>query len=153
MGRAGQLVVFALDRQRLALPLAVVRRVVRAAEVTSLPNAPAVVSGVVDVQGEVIAVLDVRGRLGMPRHEIGLEDQFLIAQTTERTVALLIDQVLGLVDADAMETANPYQDAPWFGQFQGLVRLDGGLVLIQDLEKFLSSIEARELDQALEGAR
>ena len=152
MTRAEELMVFSLGRQRFALPLAVVRRVVRAAEVTAIPNAPDVVSGVIDVQGEVIAVLDVRARLGQPLRAIGLADQFLIAQTRDRTVALVIDQAQGLVQG-CCDTAIPSLGAPWFGQFQGVAQLDDGLVLIQDLEKFLSTAEALALDQALEGVR
>jgi len=152
MDRDVPLVVFALDRHRFALPLALVARVVRAVEVTPLPNAPDIVCGVVDVQGEVIAVLDVRSRLGLPPRALALTDQFLIARTSGRMVALLVDQVQGLAQADGGVTANPYQDAPWFDQFQGVARLDDGLVLIQDLEKFLSELDARALAQALEDA-
>ncbi|HSV34153.1 MAG TPA: chemotaxis protein CheW [Ramlibacter sp.] len=152
MGNAEQLVVFSLDRQRFALPLAMVRRVVRAAEVTAIPNAPGVVSGVVDVQGEVIAVLDVRARLGMPHRPISLSDQFLIARTRQRSVALVIDQAQGLVEVTGIEAAPPSLDAPWFSQFQGVAQLNDGLVLIQDLEKFLSPLEACVLDRALEEA-
>jgi purine-binding chemotaxis protein CheW len=152
MTKAEELVVFSLGQQRFALPLGVVRRVVRAVEVTAVPNAPDVVSGVIDVQGEVIAVLDVRARLGLPRRAIGLADQFLIAQTRDRTVALVIDRAHGLAQAGSGETAKPRLDAPWFNQFQGVAQLDDGLVLIQDLEKFLSSDQALALDRALEGA-
>lgn len=153
MTRAEELVVFSLGRQRFALPLAVVRRVLRAVEVTAVPNAPNVVSGVIDVQGEVIAVLDVRARLGLPQRAIGLADLFLIAQTRDRTVALVIDQAHGLAQGGNEKPAKPCLDAPWFDQFQGVAQLDDGLVLIQDLEKFLSTAEALALDQALEGAR
>jgi len=153
MGSAVQLVVFSLDKQRFALPLVMVRRVVRAAEVTAVPNAPDVVSGVVDVQGEVIAVFNVRSRLGMPQRAIGLADLFLIVRTRDRTVALVIDQAEGLVETGGVEGAPSRLDAPWFNQFQGVAQLDDGLVLIQDLEKFLSPSEAHALDRALEGAR
>jgi purine-binding chemotaxis protein CheW len=152
MDRADPLVVFALDRQRFALPLALVARVVRAVEVTPLPNAPEIVSGVIDVQGEVIPVLDVRSRLGLPPRAIGLADQLLIAHTQDRSVALLVDQVQGLAESTTDEADSPYQDAPWFDQFKGVARVDGGLVLIQDLEKFLSDLDARALAQALEAA-
>ncbi|HSV47867.1 MAG TPA: chemotaxis protein CheW, partial [Ramlibacter sp.] len=119
--------------------------------VMPIPDAPEVVAGVLDFQGELIAVFDVRGRLGLQRRAIGLADQFLIARTRERTVALVVDQALGLAQARPGEAANPCPDAPWFAQFSGVARLDDGLVLIQDLEKFLSPTEALALDRALDG--
>lgn len=148
--RLADLVVFCLDRHRLALPLSAVRRVVRAAEVTVLPGAPDVVCGVIDVQGEVIAVLDARARLGLPQRTVGPDDQFLIAHTPERPLALVVDAVQGVVQAAADLPATP-----WLGPndtLQGLAQLPDGLVLIQDLDKFLSPAQARQLEASMEAA-
>ena len=60
MSESVQFVVFRLDKQRYALSLAAVERVVRAAEVTLLPNAPPIVLGAIDVGGRVLPVFNVR---------------------------------------------------------------------------------------------
>ena len=144
-----QLVVFGLDAQRYALPLASVERIVRAVEATRLPNAPAIVLGAINVAGRVLPVLNLRRRFGLPEREINPADQFLIAHTARRTVVLVVDEALGMVECPATEIIRPTQIAPGLGQLQGVVRLDDGLVLIQDLEKFLSLDEARALDEAI----
>jgi len=54
-----------------------------------------------------------------------------------------------MVECSATEIVQPTQIAPGLDQLQGVVRLDDGLVLIQDLEKFLSMDEARVLDEAM----
>ena len=59
-------IVFILDSQRFALPLDVVERVVRAAASDPLPNAPPIVRGVIDVGGEVLPLLSLRHRFGLP---------------------------------------------------------------------------------------
>lgn len=148
-----ELIVFLIDGRRFALPLAVVRRIVRAVEVAGVPNAPGLVSGVIDLQGEVIAVFDMRRRLGLLGRDIGLADQFIIAQTRERTLALVVDEVRGLVRSESVQAGHPLPDVPGFDAFQGVARLDDGLVLIQDLEKFLSPAEASALDDALQELR
>jgi purine-binding chemotaxis protein CheW len=145
----GQLVVFGLDAQRYALPLASVERIVRAVEATRLPNAPAIVLGAINVAGRVLPVLNLRRRFGLPEREINPADQFLIAHTTRRTVVLVVDEALGMVECSATEIIQPAQIAPGLEQLQGVVRLEDGLVLIQDLEKFLSLDEARALDEAI----
>lgn len=152
MGKAGQLVVFSLDQYRFALPLASVERVVRAAEVTPIPHAPYAVAGVVDMQGEVITVLDVRQRMGLPRRPIGLADEFLVARMRGSIVALVVDRTEGLAVADDLLPVGAGPDAAGLEQFQGIAQLADGLVLIQDLEKFLSPAEAVALAQALERA-
>lgn len=144
-----QLVVFRLDEQRYALPLAVVERIVRAAEVTPLPKAPPAVIGVIDIEGRVLPVLDLRQRFRLPEREIIPADQFLIAQTAQRTVALLIDEAQGVFERQLSEIIAVDRIAPGLEHVQGVIKLADGLVLIQDLESFLSLEEARVLEEAM----
>lgn len=147
-----QLVVFRVDTQRYALPLAVVERIVRAVEVTPLPGAPAIALGAIDVQGCVLPVLDIRRRIGLAEQEITPDDQFLIARTARRVVALVIDEAHGVIETEQSAVTGSDGIVPGLEQFQGVVQLDDGLVLIYDLEKFLSLEEARTLDDAMERA-
>jgi chemotaxis signal transduction protein len=66
MNKSIPLVVFTLDEQRYALHLDAVKRIVRAVEVTPLPKAPQIVLGVVNVQGKVIPVMNLRSRFSLP---------------------------------------------------------------------------------------
>jgi purine-binding chemotaxis protein CheW len=149
MSNLTQLVVFRLAEQRYALPLVVVERIVQATEVTALPKAPAIVLGVIDMEGRVLPVLNVRRRLLLPEREISPADQFLIAQTVRRTVVLVVDEAQGVVELPPTEIIDPAQIVPGLEQIQGVVKLDDGLVFIHDLEKFLSLDEARDLDEAM----
>jgi purine-binding chemotaxis protein CheW len=144
-----QVVVFRLDEQRYALPLAAVERVVRAVEVTSLPNAPPVVLGAINVEGHVLPVLNVRRRFHLPEREISPADQFVIAQTAPRTVVLVVDEAQGVIERRESAVIGSAQIVPGLEQLQGVMKLDDGLVLIHDLEKFLSLDEARALDDAM----
>ena len=147
-----QLVVFRLDRQRYALPLAAVERIVCAVEVTPLPGAPAIVLGAVDVEGRVLPVLNLRRRFLLPEQEVSPVDQFLIAWTARRMVALVMDEAQGVIEREQSAVIRSDRIVPGLEQFQGVVKLDDGLVLIHDLEKFLSLDEARTLDEAMERA-
>ena len=144
-----QLVVFRLDDQRYGLPLAVVERIVRAAELTPLPKAPAIVLGAVDVAGQVLPVLNVRQRFRLPDRDLSPAHQFLIAQTRQRPVVLVIDEAQGVIEAPEAEIVDAAEIAPCLEQISGVVKLTDGLVLIHDLDKFLSLDEGRALDQAL----
>lgn len=144
-----QLVVFCLDEQRYALPLAVVERIVQAVEVTPLPDAPPIVLGVIDVEGHVLPVLNLRRRFRLPEREIRPFDQFLIAQTAPRTVALVIDEAQGVIERPQSAVISSTQIVPGLDQIKGVIKLDDGLVLIHDLERFLSLDEARALDEAM----
>jgi purine-binding chemotaxis protein CheW len=150
MSESMRAVVFGLDGQRYALPLAAVRRIVRAAEVTPLPGAPAIVLGAIDVEGSVIPVLDIRRRFLLPERELSPADQFLIASTVRRAVALVIDEAHGVIEREQSAIIGSDRITPGLEQFKGVVQLEDGLVLIHDLEKFLSLDEARVLDEAMD---
>ena len=144
-----EVLAFKLDGQRYGLPLSEVERVVRAAEVTPLPKAPAVVLGVLDVNGTILPVLSMRRRLRLPEREVQVGDQFLIARTKRRTVALVIDEARSIYQVPESKIASAARAIPGAEQLQGIAMLDDGLMFIYDLEKFLSLEEAAALEAAL----
>ena len=148
-GGAG-LVVFRLDGQRYALPLPAVERIVRAVSVTPLPGAPAIVLGAIDVAGQVIPVLNLRRRLDLPERALHPDDHFVIARAGPLAVALVIDDAQGVLEHPPETRVAPEAIAPQLRHLQGVVQLPDGLVLIHDLEQFLSLEEARALDSALD---
>ncbi len=143
------IVVFTLDVQRYALNLAAVERVVRAVEFVNLPNAPAIVLGVINVHGRIIPLFDVRSRFGLPIRGLALTDQIIIALSGRRSVALVADSVQG-VSGYSDESMIPTADIiPDNRLIRGVVALPDGLVLIHDLDAFLSPEEQRTLDEAM----
>jgi purine-binding chemotaxis protein CheW len=93
-----QIVVFTLGDRRYGLPLSAVERIVRVVDVTSLPKAPDIVLGVVNVQGRVIPVINVLRRFRLPEREIALTDQMVVARVARRPVALVVDSVTGALE-------------------------------------------------------
>lgn len=148
-GETMQLVTFRIDGQRHALALAAVERVLQAVAVTPLPGAPAAVLGVVDMAGEVVPVFSLRHRFGLAPRQPEPADQFLLARTPRRLLALLVEEVQGVVEREDVPVANT---AAGLEQFDGVARLDDGLLLILDVDRFLSPHEEQALDEALGGA-
>jgi purine-binding chemotaxis protein CheW len=148
-GDTAQWVVFCMDKGRYALPLATVDRIVRAVHVTPMPGAPGIVLGAIDVQGRVLPVFNIRRRFGLPERAIDPADHFLIAHTARRTVVLVIDAAQGVFERPATAVTEAANIAPDVEHIRGVIQLDDGLVLIHDLEHFLSPDEARVLDEAM----
>ena len=147
-----QLVVFALDDGAYALRLATVEQVVRMVSVTPLPKAPAIVLGVVNVRGRIIPVFDVRRRFQQPAREIAVTDQLIIARTARRAVALAADTVIGIHEYPDATVVEAERVLPGLEYVEGVVKLADGLVLIHDLEQFLSLDEEESLQRALPAA-
>ncbi|HEY4744689.1 MAG TPA: chemotaxis protein CheW [Desulfuromonadaceae bacterium] len=143
------LVVFSLDEQRYALRLASVERTVRMVEITSLPRAPEIVLGVIDAQGEIMPVLDIRRRFRLPERQPGIADQLIMARTARRSVALVADAVVDVVTLPVDELVAPASILPQLDYVAGVARLDDGMVFIHDLDAFLSLEEEQALATAL----
>lgn len=146
---AVDLVVFQLGELRLAVRLEAVDHVLRAVEITPLPAAPPSIMGIIDVHGSIVPVFNVRARFLQQDRGIDPADCFVLAHTTRRNVALVADGVLGVVRRASGDLMIPKGGLPRGEHFEGILRLDDGLVLIYDLERFLSAEEERVLDEAM----
>lgn len=146
------LVGFTLDDRRYALPVEVVERVVRAVAVTPLPQAPDAVSGVVDLKGRIIPVLDLRGRFQLPPREISPSDQFVVARTSRRAVAIVADAVEPVREYSLEHITSAQAVLSELPGIRGVVKLPDGLMLISDLDRFLSLEEEERLAESLEEA-
>jgi purine-binding chemotaxis protein CheW len=146
-----QIVLFSLDEPRYALELTVVERVVRSVEITPLPGAPEIVLGVINLQGRIIPVVNIRKRFNLPWHEPGLADRFIVAHTSMRQIAVVVDSVIGVQLIKDIEPAGTGQTLPTASCVQGAAKVDRDIVLIFDLNRFLSLDEEEKLSASLQG--
>jgi purine-binding chemotaxis protein CheW len=144
-----QIVVFTLDEPRYALFLSAVERVIRAVEITRLPKVPEIVLGVINLQGQIIPVVDVRQCFHLPAREMSLDDRFIIARTSSRRVALVVNSVAGIRQLADREMVTAEQVLPCAAYIRGVAKLEDNLVLICDLDQFLSFDEEQMLNAAL----
>ena len=145
-----QLISFMLGEQCYALRLSAVERVVRAVEINPLPQAPEVVTGIINLQGQIIPVINMRRRFRLPERDIALTDCLVIAHTARRPVGLVVDAVTDVFEYPEQSIAGAESILPGLEYIEGVVKLRDGLVLIHDLDKFLSLEEEAFLAQALE---
>lgn len=143
-----QLLIIVLNEQRYALHLSAIERVVHAVEVTSLPKAPEIVLGIVNIQGRVIPVIDLRHRFGLPSREIEIGDQFVVARTPRRTIALVVNSVVGVIEIPQAEIIEAEKLLPGSEYVEGVIKIEGDLILIQNLDDLLSLEAERALDEA-----
>jgi purine-binding chemotaxis protein CheW len=146
-----EFVIFSLGGQRYGVPLSQVDRIVRIVEITPLPKAPEIVRGIINVQGQLIPVINVRRRFRLAERKDSLTDQLIIMRTVRRTVAMAVDAVTGILDFAENETVSVGEILPNLEYIDGVAKHDNGLVLIHDVNKFLSLEEDNELEQAMKG--
>ena len=123
------------------------RELVRAVAITPLPNAPALIEGVVNVRGRILPVLDVRARFRLPARPLDPSDHFIVAEAGGRGVILRVDRATHLAVVAAAAAAPPSDPGALYGA--GVATLDDGMVLVHDVGAFLSEAETLGLDAAM----
>lgn len=143
------IVVFEVGLQRFAALLPDVIEVLRATAISRLPKTPPVIEGVINLRGDITPVLDIRSRFGLPERAVEPADQLLIVRTGDRVAALRVDRTIDLVELDRNELQEAKDIHPHPAHVKGVAKLSDGLVIIYDLEAFLTQAETEELDQAV----
>jgi chemotaxis signal transduction protein len=132
---------------RVALPLDCVERAVASAEPMPLPGATDIVLGVLNVGGELVALVDVCRRLGLPSAPMLPSQQMLIVRLSGFLAGVLADQIIGVTERPLAEAVPAgVGGAPFL---RGVVRLEDGLCLVLDPQQFLFPGECGALAQAL----
>lgn len=131
------LVIASLDALRLGIPVDTVDRVIMAAEITPLPDVPAAIAGVINIHGEVMPVVDLRKRFRLPSRSLAPSDHFVIVRPRDRALAVIVDDVLDIAQFDHDALLPAPELLPGMEHIQGVVRLEDGLLVVKDPERFL----------------
>jgi purine-binding chemotaxis protein CheW len=76
-----------------AVPIARVKEIANAMEIVPLPHVPREIVGVADYRGEVVPVIDLRTRFGLPPAEQSRKSKWIVVDVAGRPAALIVDTV------------------------------------------------------------
>lgn len=101
-----QLIVFTLDGEEYAVPITDINEILTSQEVTTMPNAPAFVSGIINVRGTIAVVIDLEKRFGLQRENQAVSEHIILTEVDKSTFGVLVDQVLEVltVPKDSVKT-------------------------------------------------
>ncbi len=144
--------VFLINDQQYAITIESIIQIVRAVEVTIVPQAPPFIMGVVDYHGQIIPVMNIRYCLGLESKEVNVNDRFLILQTPKRIVAIVVDEIKDVITIDEVEKikSTSLSDKIDFGY---LIRLESGIVFIYDIERLISPENEEAIKLMLESIK
>lgn len=144
-----EVLLFEIGGERYGLLSADVRELTRAVTIASLPKAPTIVEGLINLRGKIVPVLDIRTRFRIPAKPLEPSDHFVVATTGTSLVAIRVDRAMDLVRVDGRQIEEAKGLVPEAEHVAGVAKLPDGLVLIHDLRAFLSQSEGLVLDEAL----
>jgi purine-binding chemotaxis protein CheW len=147
---ANKLVTFRLGDDLFAADIFAVERVLRYMTPTSVPDMPDYIEGVVDYQGRVVPIVNLRRRFEMAELEVRNETRILILHGGGEWIGVVVDAVTAVTAFDPATVAPPPNLFRGLaGEYlKGIVRMGEKLVIFLDVERLLSSTERIALDRA-----
>jgi purine-binding chemotaxis protein CheW len=142
------LVGFAVGDVAYAVPIGDVREIVNPLVLTELPHAPAAVVGVADHRGDVIPIVDLRVRFGLPPLGDRERGKWILVQVEGRLIGLVVDRVFDVIGTSGAEIRPP----PTLGGGEdargilGVTSYDGALTFVLDVSRFDEIV--RPIEQA-----
>jgi purine-binding chemotaxis protein CheW len=147
-----QVVGFRIGRETFGLPISMVREIVRVPEITSVPNAPDYIEGVINLRGRIIPVVDLRKRFGDTSFERDKKNRIVVVELRSRAVGLIVNsasEVLRIAPSQIDEPHNVFKEGE-LDYITGIGKLNGRLVILLDLDKVLERGELNHLDKVAE---
>ncbi len=139
----GKFLSFLLNNEEYGVDVLNVREIIGMIDVTSVPQTPVYVKGVINLRGKVIPVIDLRLRFGLEEAEYDEETCIIVVDVAGLLMGIIIDTVLEVLDIPAAEI----EAAPKFGTkvntdyILGMGKVGDKVNMLLDITKVLTSEE------------
>ena len=144
-----QLIVFDLADEKFCVDIEEVREIIRAGNITSIPDSPDFIKGLANVRGDIIAAIDLKTRLFLPVKKAQEAKHVIITRQEKSPFGLIVDEVtevLRIPETDIKEP--PEVIAKIHKEFvKGVITLEDRLIIMLDLVKILSDQEFTRLSE------
>jgi purine-binding chemotaxis protein CheW len=134
---SGQFSTFFIEDLFFGVDVLDVQEVLRAQQMTPVPQAPDVVEGLINLRGQIVTAIDMRRRLQMPKLATGQPPMNIVVSTPDGAVSLLVDEIGDVLEMDASTYEQPPDNLDPAARelIRGVYKMKDGLMLVLDTEK------------------
>ncbi len=137
MEQEEQFVVFRLAGEIYGIPITLVHEIIRYREITRIPRSAEYVRGVLNLRGQIVPVIDLRKRLGLPSAEETNSSRIVVTEVEENIVGMIVDavtEVLRLPFSRIEPPSDLIVDVE-YDLIKGVGKKDDQLVILLDVSK------------------
>lgn len=147
--RERQLVAFRLRDEEFGVDIKQVREIIKPTIITRLPHVSDFIEGVTNLRGEVIPVISLRKRFGVPDTENTQDTRIIILDTADSRVGFIVDEVTEVLRISASAIDPPPSSISGLSAeyLQGVGKVDDRLLILLDVERLLDEEEHIRLDE------
>jgi purine-binding chemotaxis protein CheW len=153
--REGKYLTFTLADEEYGIGILKVKEIIGMMSITSVPQTPGFVKGVINLRGKVIPVVDLRLKFGMASTEYTERTCIIVVEITGTTGEVLIGIVVDAVSEVLNIRADDIEDTPTFGArlntgyILGMAKMEGDVKILLDIDKVLNGEEVAVLSEAV----
>jgi purine-binding chemotaxis protein CheW len=146
-GKILQLVSFRLGSEEYGVDIAQVQEIIRLVEITHVPRAPHFMEGVINLRGQLIPIIDLRTRFGMPRVAATKSTRIVVTEIANKRVGMVVDSVSEVLNipTDHVEEAPDMVAGVGTEYIAGVGKINDRLIIMLDLAMVISTQEKQEL--------
>jgi len=145
--REGKYLTFTLAEEEYGIGILKIKEIIGMMPITTVPQTPEFVKGVINLRGKVIPVMDLRLRFGM--EEIGYTERtcIIVVEIEGQAGTIMIGTVVDSVSEVLNIKGEDIEDTPTFGTelnteyILGMAKMEGGVKILLDIDRVLSSEE------------
>ena len=117
---------------------------------TRIANTPAFIKGVMNLRGNIVPIIDLRVKFGLPEQKIDTQTVVIVLNVAKRTVGVVVDGVSDViaVGADEIKPAPELGGALDMRYIQGLATVGGQMMILIDIERLMTSRDMAIVDEA-----
>src|SRR2546421_4601376 len=143
------LVGFRIGSETFGVPINLVHEIVRVPEITSVPDAPDYVEGVINLRGKIVSIVDLRKRFGEAEIKRHKKNRILVAEVEGKMVGLIVDSASEVLKIPPSEIDTPPDifEQNEVHYVTGVGKLNGRLIILVDLTKILERGELRRIGE------
>jgi len=146
MAQTSQFCTFYLEKLLFGVELKSVQEVIRSLEMTRVPLAPTVVSGFINLRGQIVTAVDLRRRLELDPAPPGQLAMNVVVRSEDGAVSLLVDEIGDVLEVDQSTFELPPETLRGSvrGMILGVHKLNDRLMLVLDTEKACQMAQVAE---------
>jgi len=140
-----QLVVFHVGEEGFCIEIGKVREINRLVQMTKIPESPVYVEGIINLRGDIIPIIDMRKRFGLPMQEaVTKENRIMVIETEGKLVGFIVDEVREVLrlSEDRIEPTPTLLSSDVDRRYiEGVATVDERLLIILNSELVFSKVE------------
>lgn len=135
-----QFIIFKLGKEEYGIDIKKITTIEQMKTITRVPKIPVFIKGVINLRGEIIPIMDLRTKFGLPKGEETEDSRIIIVKIEEEPVGIIVDavaEVISLTD-ELIENVSNFSNELSMEYILGVGKVDDRIITLLNIEKLVS---------------